>query len=136
VPYEKSAGVVVVRDGKYLLLHYEGGHWDFAKGHVEKGETEEIAALRELKEETALEGEIIPGFSHKIHYFFNRGKEKVSKDVVFFIAKVKGAKVILSDEHVGFDWLPIEDALKKLTYDTAKDVLRKAKNWLDGHDDE
>lgn len=42
MPVEKSAGAVIFRkeEGKiyYLLLHYQARHWDFPKGHLEKGE--------------------------------------------------------------------------------------------------
>ena len=59
---EKSCGVVLFNEQKVLLLQYatgqkEGewdlqGHWDFPKGHVDKGETEIETATRELEEET------------------------------------------------------------------------------------
>ena len=35
---EKSAGAILFvkeKEPRYLLLHYEAGHWDFPKGHVE-----------------------------------------------------------------------------------------------------
>ena len=55
--HEKSCGAVIFRVGnatKYLLLHYEAGHWDFVKGHSEKGESEEETVRREILEETGL----------------------------------------------------------------------------------
>ena len=57
---EVSAGAVIYHDDpnsgvrKYLILHYPAGHWDFPKGAVEKGETEEQAATREIFEESSL----------------------------------------------------------------------------------
>ncbi|MFH1332713.1 MAG: NUDIX domain-containing protein, partial [archaeon] len=51
---EKSAGVIVYNNGEFLILQYTAGHWDFPKGHIEKGETERETALRELKEETGI----------------------------------------------------------------------------------
>ena len=51
MPIEKSAGAVIFRKQNdailYLLLHYEAGHWDLAKGHIEKGESLEETARRE-----------------------------------------------------------------------------------------
>ncbi|MEW6722749.1 MAG: NUDIX domain-containing protein, partial [Candidatus Micrarchaeota archaeon] len=50
---EKSCGIILFREGEkrlYLLLHYEEGHWDFPKGHVEAGESEHEAASREAVE--------------------------------------------------------------------------------------
>ena len=69
---ETSAGIVLYRQMKdqreYLLLHYPGGHFDFAKGHVEAGESEHETAYRELQEETGIKKIIwIEGFRHKIH---------------------------------------------------------------------
>lgn len=129
--HEKSAGLVLVKEGEYLLLHYGAGHWDFPKGHIEKGESPEQAALRELKEETGIiDAEILPGFTEKIQYFFKKEGKTVSKEVVFFIAKTKTSKVTLSFEHKGFVWLNFKDAVDKLTYGNAKDILRKADAWL------
>lgn len=128
---EHSAGTVVIKDGKYLLLHYDSGHWDFAKGHLESGETPEQAALRELKEETGIEdAELLPGFVEKIKYFFKREGKTVAKEVIFFIARAKTDKVKLSFEHKDFVWLPFKEAVEKLTFNTAKEVLRKADAFL------
>ena len=128
---ERCAGVVVVNDGKFLLLLYGAGHWDFPKGHIEKDESAEQAALRELKEETGIvDAELLPGFSAGIRYFFKKEGQVVAKEVVFFVAKTRTSKVVLSNEHEDFIWLPFNDALAKLTYDNAKDVLKKAGAFL------
>jgi len=133
---ERSAGVVPFhRDSAgtltYLLLDY-GHHWDFPKGHVEKGETDQTAAIRELHEETGLTPKSLrDDFAHEIQYFF-RAKDKalVRKSVVFFLAEVADTKVKLSHEHVGHAFLPYELALKKLTFDNARELLRAANQRL------
>ena len=49
VKVEKSAGAIIFRDDngtrKYLLLHYNPGHWEYVKGHIEDGETTEHRSL-------------------------------------------------------------------------------------------
>ena len=70
------------------------------------------------------------GTSEHIHYFFQRKGDLVSKDVYFFLAEAKNQEVKLSDEHVDYEWLPFDKALEKLTFDTAKDVLRNAHECL------
>ncbi|MBS3147658.1 NUDIX domain-containing protein [Candidatus Woesearchaeota archaeon] len=126
---DHSAGVVVFCEGKYLLLKYEAGHWDFPKGHLEQGEDDKTAALRELKEEAGISAQIIDGFSHTINYKLELDGELVSKDVVFFFAICGKSLVKLSHEHTDFIWLEFEDALKKVTYKSAKEVLAAADEW-------
>ena len=131
---ERSAGFILFRNDSaapggrvYLLLDY-GRHWDFPKGHVEKGETDLEAALRELHEETGIASpRVIEGFSHEIEYFFRASKGgMIQKRVIFFLAETDESKVILSKEHVAFAFLNFEAALKRLGYVTAKEILRKA----------
>jgi bis(5'-nucleosidyl)-tetraphosphatase len=132
---EKSCGAVIYRleDGRrlYLLMHYEEGHWDFPKGHVEKGETEEQTARREIAEETGItEVEFEKFFREVISYSFKRGGELVPKEVIFFAGKTHEKEVRLSDEHTGFVWLPYQSAMKKISYRNAKEMLRKAEEKL------
>ncbi len=134
MPVEKSSGAVVFRKDKhvkYLLLHYEAGHWDFPKGHIEKNESEQQAALREIKEETGVSGvSFVDGFKETIKYFYKKEGKTVFKTVVFFIAETKTEKVKISFEHIGSEWLEYKDAFERLTYKNAKDVLEKADKFL------
>lgn len=142
MPLEKSAGAVIFREqeGKiyYLLLHYEARHWDFPKGHIEKGEKPEESAKREIEEETGIKDiEFIPGFKETAKYFYKRdgslpaGRQEIFfKTVVFFLAQTKTKKVEISYEHQGFKWLSYEKALKQLTFDNAKKILKKANDFL------
>jgi len=120
---------------EFLLLHYPGGHWDFAKGHVEEhDENEKATAHRELEEETGIKDIIFhDGFREPMYYAFNRGrKERVEKMVVYFVAETAEKGVELSHEHQGFTWLPYEESMSRLTFDNARDLLEKANNFLNG----
>lgn len=135
MPLEVSAGAVVFREAddkiEYLLLHYESGHWDFPKGNVEKGEAERETVAREVEEETGLLAiEFVEGFKEEIRYFYKREGKTIAKRVVFYLSEAKEGEVKLSYEHIGYDWLPYNEALDKLTYKNAKDVLRKANDFL------
>ncbi len=132
---EKSCGAVVfIKNGnsaKYLLLNYAARHWDFAKGNVEAGEKEQETAVRELKEETGITtAQFIGGFREEISYFYRRQGLTVHKEVVFFLMESQTDKVTLSFEHVGFIWLDYKQAMEKLTFKNAKDVLQKANDFL------
>jgi len=148
MPKEKSAGAIIYRmeNGvpQYLLLHYGSGHWEFPKGHIEKGETEEETLMRETFEETGINDlKIIPGFKKYIKYFFRQYKENISeadrraektpwifKLVTFFIAETKIKEVKISSEHKGFMWLPIDEAIKKTTFKNSKKLLEEANDFV------
>ena len=102
MPRENSAGAIIFRMVDnipyYLLLHYPSGHWEFTKGHIEKGENPEDAARREIEEETGIKDiKIIPGFKEYSKYFFRKSYDLVGeakkkapwvfKLVVFLLAK-------------------------------------------------
>jgi len=134
---EISAGAVIYHDDpnsgirKYLVLHYPAGHWDFPKGAVEKGETEEQAAIREIFEESGLHVQVfVPNFRKEIEYHYRRQDGLAHKRVVFFLAKSDLSKVKISFEHSGYDWLAYEQALRRLTFENAKNVLREANTSL------
>lgn len=135
---ERSSGFIIFRKNpkpEFLVLHYEEGHWDFPKGKLEKNETPLQAAFRELEEETSIsrkDARIIPGFRHKIDYFFRRKGKPVFKEVDFFLAQTDAKKVILSKEHIAFKWLPFNKSLSRLTFENAKNSLKKASAFISG----
>ncbi len=138
VALEKSCGALIFREEEgirlYLLLHYAGGHWDFPKGHVKAGEGEEETARREISEETGITSlDFVPGFREVISYSFRHSTgEPAQKQVAFFLAKSSEKLVHLSNEHIGFAWLPYAAARKKATYENARRLLEKAEKRLSG----
>ena len=134
---EKSAGIVLFRNdsnkNEFLLLNYPQGHWDFIKGKVEENETTHETAIRETKEETGISNiEFIDGFEEWVEYDFKFKKEDIHKKVIFFLAKTDEKNIHLSHEHNDYIWLEYNDALKKTTFENAKNVLSKANEFLSG----
>jgi len=144
---EKSAGAVVFyreRGGKikYLLLEHQTGHWAFPKGLMEKNETSEETAIREIQEETGIKNFfLIPGFKEIEKYFFKvkydyqlkRGwkkGERVLKIVTFFLAEAKTKKVKISFEHKSFLWLDYKSAWERISFSAARKILKKANDFL------
>jgi bis(5'-nucleosidyl)-tetraphosphatase len=131
---EKSCGAVVFfkkSEVKYLLLHYQAGHWDFVKGNVESGESEKDTVVRELREETGIaDATFVENFREEIEYFYRRQGTTIHKEVVFFLIQTRTEEVKISYEHVGYTWLNYQHALEKLTFKNAKNVLQKAHDIL------
>jgi len=134
--HEKSAGAIVFRKDKnvvyYLLLDYKRKieYLNFPRGNIEEGESEKETALREIKEETGLDVQLIEGFRETMHWFYRKEGDTVSKNVILFLAEAKTDKVKLSEEHVGYEWLTFEKAIDKLNFDNSKEALRKAQDFL------
>jgi len=132
---QKSAGIVLFRNdsdkNEFLLLNYPQGHWDFVKGKIEQNETSYETALRETKEETGITNiEFVDGFEESVEYDFRFKKENIHKKVIFFLAKTYEKNIKLSHEHNDYLWLEYNDALKKTTFENAKNVLTKANEFL------
>lgn len=132
---EKSAGAVIFRKEKgkifYLFLYCQSGHLDFSKGNIEKGEKLNETVRREVKEETGIEDiKFIPGFKKWIKYFYKLRNKNIFKIVIFFLAETKIKEVKISSEHIGFKWLSYKEAMSQLVFENAKEVLRKANQFL------
>lgn len=146
VVWEISVGAVVFRPGKeerlYLLLHYPSGHFDFAKGHIEKGETEEMTLRRETEEETGITDlKVFPKRVSIRYFYIARGTERekrlakaqgiwIFKEVAFYPAETKTEEVVISHEHQGFVWENFKTALKHVTFGNAKRVLSETEEYL------
>ena len=87
----KSCGIIPCRTGprgpEFLILLQTNNCWSFPKGHMEPDESEEATALRELKEETGLAAELIPGIRVVSRY---RVSDKTTKELVLFPGWVSG----------------------------------------------
>lgn len=123
---EFSAGGIVFKDRKVLIRQSSGNlNWSFPKGHLDEGETSKEAAIREVKEETGIEAEIINkvGVSK---YIYTLEGEKIFKIVTFFLMKFIGGDLKDHDfETSEVGWFETDEALKKLSYSSDKSLLKK-----------
>ena len=129
--HEKSAGAVVFYRGaqiEYLLLH--SSYWGFPKGHVESGEGERAAAMREVREEANLDVTLLDGFRQVDEYSFLRRGEPVQKRSVYFLGQARSRAARISSEHDDWVWLTFDDALARLGYKGGREVLRRANAFL------
>jgi 8-oxo-dGTP pyrophosphatase MutT (NUDIX family) len=132
----RAAGFIVYKKEHdtvyFLLLHYNAGHWDFAKGKVEKSESLAEAAQRELFEETALRPDVIEDFSYTLHYALpHPDGSSHPKEVTLFLTTVHDERVQLSDEHIAYSWFAADNALARLTHTNAQEALMSAVHYLE-----
>jgi 8-oxo-dGTP pyrophosphatase MutT (NUDIX family) len=126
-----SGGVIYKEINNHfeVALILRRNSWLLPKGIIEKNETSEETAIREVKEETGLEGEIVEKIG-EITYSFFKGK-RYYKTVHFFLLKLIGGSFADHDlEADRVKWFPISKAHRTLTYINEKKILTKAEKIL------
>ena len=135
---DKSVGVVLYcnfpRSLKFLILKHKKGHWSFAKGHKDKGETAFETAKRELHEEAGIDD--VEFISKRIllnekYTFVNKSKDIVKKEVRYFIARSKSKKVKIDNREItGYKWCTLNAAEKVITFRQSRKTLKKANKLI------
>ncbi|MFN3551076.1 MAG: NUDIX hydrolase [Endomicrobiia bacterium] len=127
IKYEFSAGGVVV-DNKNRVLVIKTKNlknqivYTFPKGHIEKGESSQQAALREVKEETAVEAEIVQKIKD-VEYWFYHNKVKVHKKVTWYFMRPVKINSHTNIEVEEVFWYNIKKVIKILSYDSDKELI-------------
>ncbi len=130
---EKSCGAVVFTEVegkiKYIIIRSKRGLCGFPKGHVESGESEKATAGREVKEETSLNVTFVKGFRMADSYMLP--KTRSMKDVIYFLGYYKDQEYKPQKKELsGIELLSYEEALKRLVFKNAKDILIAADNFI------
>lgn len=134
---EKSCGAFLFRkdngNNEVLIIKQVQGHWCFPKGHVEKHESEQETALREIYEETGLKAKLFDGFREALSY---SPKPDVMKDVIYFIGKPSGGKVRVQEEELSeIHFVSFDEARALITYPNDADMFEKAAAWFAAHEE-
>lgn len=138
--FEFSAGGVVFQKtpkGIDILLCQHSYHhgWGFPKGLIgdkKEGESKEETAIREVKEETGADGEIL-GQIEPITYWYKFENEKVKKTVYYYVMKYLGGDISKHDfEMEDVKWVEKDKVLDTLTYKSDKEVFKRAEPVIQG----
>ncbi len=118
--YEYCCGAVVFNNNKVLIIKHILGHVSFPKGHVEGNETEEETAIREVREETGIDIEIINDKKYYVQYETdNNSIEKVT----YFIGKMIGGKLNPQLNEINSCYFEDENKVSDLiTYDNDREM--------------
>jgi 8-oxo-dGTP pyrophosphatase MutT (NUDIX family) len=139
VEREFSAGGVVVRTIRgrpmFAAIRPRGKDrvWALPKGNIDPGESPAETAVREVREETGVEGRVIEKLGD-VRYVYNaswKGGERVFKVVSFFLLRAGRGRIDEIDEAMRAEvsearWLPLEEASRLLTYGGEREMAAKA----------
>jgi 8-oxo-dGTP pyrophosphatase MutT (NUDIX family) len=100
--------------------------WVLPKGTPRAGESPQVAALREVEEESGVTSRIV-GELGTIHYWFTSHGTRFSKDVLYYLMQATGGDVSLHDhEHDDARWFPLSAAVNALAFANEAELVRKA----------
>ncbi len=131
---ETSAGGVVYRGGaagrQILMIADRQGRWSFPKGLVQRGETPEAAAKREVREETGVDGEV-RHLLGETRYFYRRSGLLIDKTVYFFLIRALSEAVTPQlSEVADARWFPADLALERSAFPANTGLLEQALTFL------
>jgi len=129
---EFSAGGVVIRGDETIVIvprrRAANGRAVVAlpKGHVDPGETPPQAAVREVREETGVEAELVEKLGD-VRYWYQRDGKRIAKVVAFYLFDYRSGDVADHDAEVEeARWVPLERALDELSYRGEREMVQRA----------
>lgn len=126
-----SYGAIVWRNGyegpEFLVLRRSDNHiWEPPKGHGHEGETEEVAAKRELREELGITDCVFEkGFREVWQYVSSK---KIKRKFIFFLTHAETIR--LSDEHDDFVWSTVKNLSEYYNFEDIIRVYREAEKFI------
>lgn len=104
--------------------------WSLPKGHIETGETAEQTAIREVAEETGIQGTVVAPLG-KIDYWFVSEGKRIHKTVHHYLLRSVGGELSDADYEVSeVAWVPLHELPRKLTYSDERRLARMARGVI------
>lgn len=138
---ETSAGGIVVDTtgelarAAVIARHNRAGRleWCLPKGHLEGTETAEEAAVREIREETGISGEVIASLGSIDYWFVVEGR-RVHKLVHHYLLRAVGGELSIEgdpdQEATDVAWVPLPELSTRLAFPNERRIARQAADVL------
>jgi 8-oxo-dGTP diphosphatase len=125
-----SAGGIVIHEGNILIITSAlRGSVDLPKGTIEKGESIELTAIREIEEETGYRVRIIRDIGSLTYDFPRDASSMWRKTVSYFLMELadqdEPVKNLQEGEDFENEWVSPEEAISRLTYDDTREMVRR-----------
>ena len=134
---QTSSGGVIFRRSQnrfeVALVSVKGGKaWCLPKGLVDSGETPEMTAVREVREETGLTGSIVDKLGDITYWYYIKGENvKCRKTVSFYLMEYVSGDTSAHDSEVdSAEWFSPEEATAKVSYKGDRTIVEKAADRL------
>ncbi|MEF3273717.1 MAG: NUDIX domain-containing protein [Chloroflexus sp.] len=134
-PIRAAGCVVLARDPRgqhlVLLIQDQQGVWTLPKGHVDDGETDEQAAVREVAEETGIHCTIAERLDRVTYPVYRRGRWR-DKQVTFFLASAAPEPPVpaLAEGIRAAAWVPLNEATRQIGYRQLRVLLQRVARRL------
>lgn len=134
IKYLQSAGGIIFRENpnnipEVALISVKNRKlWTLPKGMINKGEKIVDAAIREVKEETGLEGNIVRKLGQSSYWFYlKEANLKCKKTVYYFLMRHERGEINSNSPEVDdVQWFPVDKAIERLFYKSDKTIMKKA----------
>jgi mutator protein MutT len=129
-----AGGIVRNEDGK-ILFQYRRGKWDLPKGKLDKGETIEECAVREVEEETGLRNITLGELVDITHHFYTEKQKEIDKETYWFSMKVNGEQKLipqLEEDILELKWVA-ENELQEYLSNTYPNIIEIVEKYFDRH---
>jgi ADP-ribose pyrophosphatase YjhB (NUDIX family) len=121
---EPQAALIGRRDRRGRMI------WSLPKGHLEQGESAEEAAIREVREETGLEGVVVAPLG-TIDFWFMAQEQRIHKTVHHYLMRMTGGELTADDVEVDeVMWVPLDELATRLTYKDERTLVAKVPHIL------
>lgn len=133
---QKSIGAVILNPQNEVLIMYSSAnkYWEFPKGKVERGEKELDTLKREVYEETGIRRfRLNPAFRESIYYSFRVNNAIINKVVIYYLFKT-GAQIHVSDEHMDYKWVTLDEVDTYLKHVNQKNLVKRVRAFMKTHE--